>query len=74
MTALGAGVTILPVTSTGAQNRLADQLVIRPFVKPEPSRTVALAYRRTFPRPQAIAVLAESIRAAPPDGVTPKAF
>jgi LysR family hydrogen peroxide-inducible transcriptional activator len=31
-----------------------------PFARPAPSRRVALAYRRSFPRPAAIAALRES--------------
>jgi LysR family hydrogen peroxide-inducible transcriptional activator len=32
-----------------------------PFAKPAPSRRVALAYRKSFPRPQAIEVLREAV-------------
>jgi LysR family transcriptional regulator, hydrogen peroxide-inducible genes activator len=74
MTALGAGVTVLPITSTGKNASLSDQLVVRPFAKGTPSRRVVLAYRRTFPRPQAIAALAESIRDNLPHGVSVKNF
>lgn len=74
MTALGAGVTVLPITSTGKNAALSDQLEIRPFKKNAPSRRVVLAYRRTFPRPQAIAALAESIRQSPPDDVEIRRF
>ena len=69
MTALGAGITVLPITSTGEKSILSEQLEIRPFTKNEPKRRVVLAYRRTFPRPKAIAALADSIRNSPPDGV-----
>ena len=74
MTALGAGVTVLPITSTGKNTSLSDQLVVRPFAKGTPSRRVVLAYRRTFPRPRAIAALAESIRDNLPLGVSVKNF
>ena len=69
MTALGAGITVLPVTSTGEKSTLSEQLEIRPFNKNVPKRRVVLAYRRTFPRPKAIAALADSIRNRPPAGV-----
>ena len=69
MTAAGAGITVLPITSTGDKSTLNEQLEIRPFSKNIPKRRVILAYRRTFPRPKAIAVLAESVRNNPPDGV-----
>ena len=74
MTALGAGITVLPVTSTGKNSALGAQLEVRPFSKNAPSRRVVLAYRRTFPRPEAIAALAESIRQSPPEGVRIKKF
>jgi LysR family hydrogen peroxide-inducible transcriptional activator len=32
-----------------------------PFARPAPARRVALAYRRSFPRPAAIAALRESV-------------
>lgn len=69
MTAAGAGVTVLPLTSTQADSSLSQLLEIRPFAPPAPTRTVALAYRRSFPRPRAIAALADTIRQSPPTGV-----
>lgn len=69
MTALGAGVTVLPVTSTGERSTLSKQLDIRPFTKNVPKRRVVIAYRRTFPRPKAIAVLADAVRNNPPADV-----
>ncbi len=67
MTAAGAGITALPVTTTQPNANLSQLLEFRPFAEPQPTRQIALAYRRSFPRPQAIAVLAESIqRCAPP--------
>jgi LysR family hydrogen peroxide-inducible transcriptional activator len=33
-----------------------------PFIKPVPSRTVAMAYRKSFVRMNAIETIAESIR------------
>ena len=74
MTALGAGITVLPITSTGDNSLLNEQLAIRPFAKNIPSRRIVLAYRRTFPRPKAIAALANSIRSNPPSGVKIEKF
>ncbi len=74
MTALGAGITVLPITSTGDNSLLNEQLAIRPFAKNIPSRRIVLAYRRTFPRPKAIAALADSIRNNPPSGVKIEKF
>jgi len=57
MVASGLGITVLPLSaanSSGEENRMLE---IRPFVQPVPYRTVALAWRVTFPRPKAIDVL-----------------
>ena len=42
MTALGAGITVLPITSTGENSTLNKQLAIRPFAKNIPSRRIVL--------------------------------
>ena len=62
MVASGVGVTVLPstsITSAGA----SDLMRILPFARPVPSRRVALAWRRSFPRPEAIEALRKSILA-----------
>lgn len=69
MTAAGAGITLLPVTSAQPDSSLSELLEIRPFVEPAPARVIVLAYRRSFPRPEAIAVLADAVRNTPPPGV-----
>lgn len=57
MVASGLGVTVLPET---AINNLDLNLVAtRPFKSPLPTRTVALAWRASFPRGQAIDLLLE---------------
>lgn len=63
MVASGLGITILP--SSAAENSLysSDVLVTRPFVEPSPSRTVALAWRASFPRHKAIDALRAAIKA-----------
>jgi len=62
MVASGMGVTILPCTAAGA-DRFSQRLVsIKRFDGKQPSRVVALAWRKSFPRPQAIDVLREAIR------------
>jgi len=68
MVAMGAGVTILPGTMR-VDEALARHLAVRPFAEPAPHRTVALFYRRGFPRPQVIHVLTEAIRGAALPGV-----
>ncbi len=66
MVASGMGVTILPCTAAGA-DRFSQRLVnIKRFEGSQPSRTVALAWRKSFPRPQAIDTLREAIRRTNP--------
>ena len=62
MVAGGVGVTVLPSTSVGTSSA-SDLIRILPFAKPVPSRRVALAWRRTFPRPEAIEALRKGILA-----------
>lgn len=68
MVAMGAGLTILPVTMR-IHDDLAEHLVLRPFVAPAPVRTIALFYRRGFARPQLIQCLANVVREAKLGGV-----
>jgi LysR family hydrogen peroxide-inducible transcriptional activator len=63
MVASGVGVTVLPSTSVSAKGEAGDLIRIRPFAHPVPRRRVALAWRRSYPRPQAIEALRESILA-----------
>jgi LysR family hydrogen peroxide-inducible transcriptional activator len=64
MVAGGVGVTVLPATSVSAAPQSSGDLIrILPFAKPVPSRRVALAWRKSFPRPEAIEVLRKSILA-----------
>jgi LysR family hydrogen peroxide-inducible transcriptional activator len=60
MVASGLGVTILPL-SAAASLYSSDVLVTRPFVEPTPQRTVALAWRASFPRHDAIDALRQAI-------------
>ena len=63
MVASGLGITILPASAALPGSYSDDSLVTRPFVEPAPRRTIALAWRASFPRLQAIDVLRECIRA-----------
>jgi LysR family hydrogen peroxide-inducible transcriptional activator len=64
MVASGVGVTVLPATSVNP-NGAADGLIrILPFARPAPTRRVALAWRKSFPRPEAIEALRKAILAA----------
>ncbi|WP_097458841.1 hydrogen peroxide-inducible genes activator [Mangrovitalea sediminis] len=57
MVASGLGITVLPMSAANAVQYREHLLEVRPFVAPVPYRTVALAWRVTFPRPKAIDVL-----------------
>ncbi|RUM51872.1 MAG: hydrogen peroxide-inducible genes activator [Marinomonas sp.] len=62
MVSSGLGVTVLPKS---AVTHLDEQiLAVRPFKSPVPKRTVALAWRASFPRPKAIESLSQSIKEA----------
>ena len=60
MVASGLGITVLPLSAAAAVNQCGELLAVRRFAGQEPSRTVALAWRVTFPRPKAIDVLARA--------------
>jgi LysR family transcriptional regulator, hydrogen peroxide-inducible genes activator len=61
MVASGVGVTVLPSTSINPASN--DPLIKVLPLKPAPSRRVGLAWRRSFPRPEAIEVLRKSVLA-----------
>jgi LysR family hydrogen peroxide-inducible transcriptional activator len=61
MVASGMGVTILPCTAAGADRYAQRLLAVRRFEEPVPSRRVALAWRTSFPRPQAIEALRRAV-------------
>ena len=63
MVAGGVGVTVLPATSTASSGGASDLIRIVPFARPVPTRRVGIAWRRSFPRPEAIEVLRKSILA-----------
>jgi len=63
MVAGGVGVTVLPATSVNAGGVQSDLIRILQFARPTPERRVGLAWRRSFPRPEAIEVLRKSILA-----------
>ena len=70
MVASGVGVTVLPATSVGAGGSAGDLIRILPFAKPAPTRRVGLAWRRSFPRPEAIEALRKGILACNLPNVT----
>lgn len=62
MVASRLGITVLPLTAAQVGPYGQGVLTVRPFADPQPTRTVALAWRASFPRPQAIDVVSQSIR------------
>lgn len=65
MVGTGLGLTVLPATSLHQTHYQDDQVVSRPFTAPSPARTVALAWRRSFPRLGAVQAVARAIRECP---------
>ncbi len=61
MVASKLGITVLPQSALGTEKHEQSLLTSRPFVAPAPSRTVAIAWRASFPRPKAIDALIEAI-------------
>jgi LysR family hydrogen peroxide-inducible transcriptional activator len=61
MVAGGMGITLLPHIAIRTENR-ARSLVTRPFGPRGPSRTLALAWRKTAPFADTLKSLAEAIR------------
>ncbi len=62
MVASGMGISVLPLSASHQHHYSPRVLATRPFTQPGPSRTVALAWRASFPRHKAIDVLSDAIR------------
>lgn len=58
MVATGLGITVLPESAVG--NLDSSLITTRPFASPAPFRTVALAWRASFPRGKAIDLLLDT--------------
>lgn len=61
MVASGLGITVLPQSSINEAHDKQPLLETRPFTEVAPSRRIALAWRRSFPRPRAINALRQAI-------------
>ena len=64
MVASGLGITVLPQSAAEAPLYAPNLLVARPFAEPVPKRTLALAWRVSFPRHKAVDVLRRAIQAS----------
>lgn len=70
MVASGAGMSVVPASAAESWPQNSPLLQLRPFTDPAPFRRVVIAWRASFPRPQAIDVLRAAILDAPPLGVS----
>ena len=62
----GAGITVVPELALGVEDRPERALRFIRFPRPEPFRTICLAWRRTSPRGEELRLLGEELaRAAP---------
>ena len=62
MVASGLGVSVLPFTAVNSHHYAPGVLEVRPLNPPVPFRSVAIAWRASFPRPKAIDVLVDAVR------------
>ena len=68
MVASGLGITVLPASANSARYR-SKLLSVIPFAKPVPARRIALAWRKSFARTEAIEALAEAVAQAKVTGI-----
>ena len=61
MVASGLGITVLPQSAANFVSYGDQSLVVKPFTDPAPLRTVALAWRVSYPRPEAIDILTDAL-------------
>jgi LysR family hydrogen peroxide-inducible transcriptional activator len=64
MVASGLGITVLPESAAREATYGERTLAVRPFVDPAPRRSIALAWRVSYPRTEAIDILIDSLRPA----------
>ena len=69
MVAAGTGITVLPRTSILPSQKNESLIVTKPFASPSPGRTVAIAWRKHYPRKEAIVTIRDTIQDSPLDGV-----
>ena len=70
MVASGAGITVLPITSVSGHTDSKSMLSIVPFAKPVPDRRVALVWRTSFTRLDAVEAVRQAILSARLPGVS----
>ncbi len=62
MVASGLGITVLPRSAAELASYGGKTLVVRDFIEPVPKRTIAIAWRVSYPRHQAIDTMASVLR------------
>ena len=62
MVANGFGLTLLPLMAVPVDVPATNEVRVIPFTKPEPGRTLALAWRKTSPRADAYRELAGTLK------------
>ena len=68
MVASGAGMSVVPLSAALSWPQDDALVAFRRFSEPQPQRRVVVAWRSSFPRPQAIDALRTAIRKALPPG------
>jgi LysR family hydrogen peroxide-inducible transcriptional activator len=69
MVAAGTGITVLPRTSIVNSQQKGAMIDVKPFKSPAPSRVVAIAWRKHYPRKEAVARIRETIQTCALNGV-----
>jgi LysR family hydrogen peroxide-inducible transcriptional activator len=69
MVAAGTGITVLPRTSILPSQKNESLIDIKPFSRPSPSRIVAIAWRKQYPRKEAIFTIRDTIQTSSLEGV-----
>jgi LysR family hydrogen peroxide-inducible transcriptional activator len=62
MVSAGIGCTLLPALAAEGPFAAATPLVLKPFAPPAPTRTLVLAWRRSFPQGPTLHALARAVR------------
>jgi LysR family hydrogen peroxide-inducible transcriptional activator len=62
MVASGLGITVLPRSAAGEAASNQANVVVRPFADPAPLRSIALAWRVSYPRTEAIDILIDAMQ------------
>ena len=62
MVASGLGITVLPESAAKEASYGKNTLAVRPFESPAPHRRIALAWRASYPRPEAIDILIDALK------------